>query len=348
MATHKRLVQRLRRRHHTTLQPNLHTSQRLHALTVLRELSKHTRSSFAIRSGRYTHLEIDAFRQMAASLEEPDRSRVLRLIKSALTFRNPTIPKSNKPFTIPFLAHTTFQRDTEQWLRSLVKHHFHHVIPFHPPTSRIRQAAHKTLRSKPYNHKQWEDHFSSQPTAQDMPCSCQHMNSFLHDPDNSPLHDGHYVLTLGDLSLPSHLLLFLQANMNSAYFPTKKQYFQRFTSTNTQWLRHHGLPTALHQHSKTFLQHQWRHHISSIRHSPRFTSRNITQLREFLTDKLLLHHADHELQNLRIFCPQHYFHGCLPTWNTPQLFNPLPHLTDDQLQPLLTKSFSAHLRRPYP
>ena len=62
MSTHKRLFQRLRRRQHTIKQPHLHTSQRLHALTVLRELSKHTHSSFetstAIRSGKYTDLEI--------------------------------------------------------------------------------------------------------------------------------------------------------------------------------------------------------------------------------------------------------------------------------------------------
>ena len=67
MSTHKRLFQRLRRRQNTIKQPNLHTSQRLHALTVLRELSKHTRSSSetstAIRSGQYTDLEIYDFRQ---------------------------------------------------------------------------------------------------------------------------------------------------------------------------------------------------------------------------------------------------------------------------------------------
>lgn len=98
-----------------------------------------------------------------------------------------TTPKSNKPFTTPFLAHTTFQRDTEQWLCSLARHHFHHIIPFHPPTNRVREAAHKTLRSKLCNHKQWEseDHFSSPPTAQDMPCSCHHMHSLLRDPDNT-------------------------------------------------------------------------------------------------------------------------------------------------------------------
>ena len=117
MSTHKRLFQRLRRRQHTIKQPHLHTSQRLHALTNLRELSKHTRSSFetstAIRSGKYTDLEIYAFRRMAASLEEPDRSRVLHLLHSALSFRNLTPPKANKPFTIPFLSHSTFSSSTE-------------------------------------------------------------------------------------------------------------------------------------------------------------------------------------------------------------------------------------------
>ena len=173
MATHKRLFQRLRRRQKTIKQPNLHTSQRLHALTVLRELSKHTRSFFetstAIRSGKYTDLEIYAFRRMAASLEEPDRSRVLHLIHSALTFRNLTTPKTNKPLTIPFLAHSIFLSDTEKWLRTLVQHHIHHVIPFHPPTKKLREAAHKTVRSRLYNHKQWADHFTTQPSANNMP-----------------------------------------------------------------------------------------------------------------------------------------------------------------------------------
>ena len=110
--------------------------------------------------------------------------------------------------------------------------------------------------------------------------------------------------------------------MNSTFFPTKTQYFHQFHHHLTQWLRHHGLSTSLHQHSEPFLQQQWKHHIDHIHHIPRFTSRNVTQLQQFLTDKLVLHHADHELQNLRLSCPQHYFHGCLTTWNTPQLFLP--------------------------
>ena len=136
--------------------------------------------------------------------------------------------------------------------------------------------------------------------------------------------------------------------MNSTFFPTKTQYFHQFHHHLTQWLRHHGLPTSLHQHSEPFLQQQWKHHIDHIHHTPRFTSRNVTQLQQFLTDKLVLHHDDHELQNLRLFCPQHYFHGCLTTWNTPQLFLPLPQLTAQQLHDTLTQSFPTSIRRAYP
>ena len=113
MSTHKRLFQRLRRCQKTIKQPNLHTSQRTHALTVLRELSKHTRSSFetatAIRSGQYTDPEIYASRRMAASLEEPDRSRVLHLIHSALNFPQPYHTQSQQTFHNSFsITHQLF------------------------------------------------------------------------------------------------------------------------------------------------------------------------------------------------------------------------------------------------
>lgn len=140
------------------------------------------------------------------------------------------------------------QRPPEKWLRTLVKHLFHH----HPPTGRIREAAHKTQL---HNHKQWEEHTSSQPTAQDMPCSCQHMHTLLRDPGQTPLHDG---------LLPPHLHSFLQTKMNCTYFSTNTQYLQHVTMAITQRLCHHGLPTALHQHCHSDLQQQWSHHNHSL------------------------------------------------------------------------------------
>ena len=92
-------------------------------------------------------------RRMAASFEEPDRSLVLHLINSALTFRNLTIPKQTNRslYLIPFLSHHNFHSSAEKWIKTLTHYHFHRVIPFHPPTCHVREAAHKTLRSRLYN-----------------------------------------------------------------------------------------------------------------------------------------------------------------------------------------------------
>lgn len=75
-------------------------------------------------------------------------------------------PTSHSPSS--FLAYPTFSHDTERWLRSLVTHHFHHVIPFHPPTH--HQATRGCTQNTPiYNHKQWEDRFTTEPSAPTCP-----------------------------------------------------------------------------------------------------------------------------------------------------------------------------------
>ena len=71
-----------------------------------------------------------------------------------------------------------------------------------------------------------------------------------------------------------------------------------------------------------FLQHQWRLHTAHLKQQPRFTACLLRQLQEYLGDKVVLHHADHELQQLRVFCPRQYFTGALNTWQAPELFEP--------------------------
>ena len=88
LATHKRLFRKLRRRQHAIHEPHLFTSTRLHALTLLRNLTKHTLASFEaakqLRSGKHTDLEVYAIRRMASNLEEPGRSKALHIINQAL------------------------------------------------------------------------------------------------------------------------------------------------------------------------------------------------------------------------------------------------------------------------
>ena len=310
LATHKRLFRRLRLRQQTIREPHLYTSTKHHALTLLRDLTKHTAASFEaakqLRSGRHTDLEVYAIRRMAANLEEPGRSRALHIINKALLLRNLTPPKPNIPLTVPFLAHHDFTKHCQQWLRTTIQQHKHLAIPPHLPSHRLREAAHKTLRSQLHNHRTWEETLHSPPDPADLPCACTHLRSLLQDPD-TPTTNGHYILTLDQLHLPPHLNIFLNANMNSTYYPSKARYFLTFQTAYTKWLKLQGLPPSLTQHLEPFLEHQWRLHNTHLKQHPRFTARLLRQLQEHLGPHTVLHHADHELQQLRVFCQ--YFTG---------------------------------------
>jgi len=153
--------------------------------------------------------------------------------------------------------------------------------------------------------------------------------------------DHHYILTLEQLALPQHLRIFLAANMNSTFYPSKARYFLAFQTAFTKWLRIQGLPPSLTQHLEPFLQHQWKLHIDHLKQQPRFTARLLRQLQEFLGDQVVLHHADHELQQLRIFCPRQYFTGALATWQTPELFAPMPTLQSSNIHDYLTQTIPA-------
>ena len=350
LATHKRLFRKLRRRQHAIHEPHLFTSTRLHALTLLRNLTKHTRASFEaakqLRSGKHTDLEVYAIQRMAANLEEPGRSRALHAINQALKYRNLTPPKPNIPLTVPFLAHDQFPRHCEQWLKTTIQQHKHLAIPLHLPTHRLREAAHKTLRAHLHNHRTWEDTLHTPPAATDLPCACAHLKTIILD-HNTPTIDNHYILTLEQLALPQHLRIFLAANMNSTFYPSKARYFLTFQTAFTKWLRIQGRPPSLTQHLEPFLQHQWKLHIDHLKQQPQFTARLLRQLQEFLGDQVVLHHADHQLQQLRIFCPRQYFTGALATWQTPELFAPMPTLQSSNIHDYLTQTIPPSLRTRY-
>ena len=264
---------------------------------------------------------------MASNLEEPGRSRAPHIIiNKALHYRNLTPPKPNIPLTVPFLAHDDFTKHCQQWLQTTIQQHKHLAIPLHLPTHRLREAAHKTLRAQLHNHRAWEGTLHTPPDPNDLPCACSHLKTLLLEPTTATTAD-HYILTLDQLTLPPHLRIFLDANMNSTFYPSKARYFLTFQTAYTKWLRLQGLPTSLSQHLEPFLQHQWRLHTLHLKHQPRFTARLLRQLQEYVGDKVVLHHADHELQQLRVFCPRQYFAGALNTWQAPELLEPLPHLS---------------------
>ena len=71
------------------------------------------------------------------------------------------------------------------------------------------------------------------------------------------------------------------------------------------------------------------------------------RLQEFLGDQVVLHHADHELQQLRIFCPRQYFAGALATWQSPELFAPMPTFQSSNIHEHLTHTIPPSLRTRY-
>ena len=72
----------------------------------------------------------------------------------------------------------------------------------------------------------------------------------------------------------------------------------------------------------------------------------LRQLQSYLGDQVVLHHADHELQQLRVFCPRQYFTGALNTWQALELFE-LPHLTPTNIHDHLTAAIPPSLRSRY-
>ena len=105
------------------------------------------------------------------------------------------------------------------------------------------------------------------------------------------------------------------------------------------------------QHSchlrRELLTEQWKQHLHHLHYEARFTAHSVKQLQQFLGDKVVLHHADHELQHLRIFCPRIYFRGCLATWQSPELFRPLPHDAEDTIRHVTQQTFPDHFRQKY-
>lgn len=94
---------------------------------------------------------------------------IRHLLNEALKYRNLTPPKSNLPLTIPFLAHSDFQANTQRWLAELLQQHKHYAIPLHLPTCRLREAADDTSRSRLHNHRRWEDALRAPPHHDQLP-----------------------------------------------------------------------------------------------------------------------------------------------------------------------------------
>ena len=135
-----RLFLRVRRRLRTLGSvPTIHSFQ-AQAWNTLFCLTSPGRLSFdtgrRLRTGEFHDWEIYALYRLANHLEQPKRGQARKLLASAMQFRNLTVPKGNKPVSIQFLAHDSFSKAVEKFLREHVIQFKELAVPLHLPTAK--------------------------------------------------------------------------------------------------------------------------------------------------------------------------------------------------------------------
>ena len=333
-----RLFHRIRRRIHTLKQSTTTTQElRLDTWRIMYNLASFNKQRFLtskqLRSGQYTDTMVYGFIRLSRNVEEPERSRIRSELKRIAAFRNMTWPlMNNKPLHIPSLAPTNFAPTIKRWMKRFLRIRKHLAIPFHLPTCTVREAAHTKVADTLYNPFSWSEFDVFDPDS--LPCPCQTIRKQHPRTENI---EGHICATLDQFDLPQELKILESINSYSTVYPTKNTYIEAVTKTFQKWLKKHGLPLHDTDDFQTLLQELWSSHTRELQEFPRLTIDHVTKLKEFLGKDVVIHHADHQNQNARVFCPQLYFRGCKNTWTDLQLFNQLditPQQAMEQVQRL--------------
>ena len=221
----------------------------------------------------------------------------------------------------------TVAQTTKRWMKRFLRDRKQLGISFHLPKCNIREASHSKVADILYNPFAWNDCDLSQP--QSLPCQCSHILGKHPQLENI---DGHVCGALDPLELPDHLKILQQINSYSTVFPTKENYIQEVHEKFQKWLAKHGFPSHDVEKMLSFLQEQWDNHLQELEYTPRLTAKQISGLKQFLGQDVVIHHSDHQNQNARIFCRRLYFQGCTSTWNDPQPFSKMNLSKEEALQ----------------
>ena len=248
------------------------------------------------------------------------RSRVLGLIKSALKFRQLSIPRPNVSLCVPFLAFPEFKIEVKKFLKSIISEARHHLLPFHIPSGTVREAAHPSIQTSLWNFRSWLQRFSDPDFRIDeLTCPCQEL--LLLHPHLTTI-DGHVASSASLLTTTPRLCALFSANTKSCYFPSKTFYIESTQHIFDSWLRNHGLPKYFQQSWTRFIESIWQNHL--LHRQDRFTSSLIYKAKELIFNSFVIHCADHEATNLMLFCPIFYYNSVHNTWSDPTVFSPVP------------------------
>ena len=242
------------------------------------DMQRHIRSS----STHSNHLF--ALYKLANQMDDPPRTRVRSLIKSAIQFRQLPLPPTPRPLILPLLCHTTFATQTRIWLRQLARQQKPWLPPFHVPKCNITAGKHTTLKQALFSHFSWMRQFQWHiPPA----CLChqittQHPQLLTTTLDNSP----HIASPAGHLTIPFRLQQFLSTHAGTQVYPTRQHYIQCTWPTLQRWLQHHNLFNITYEHWHQHVHEQWTQHLTHAQES--VTHRDIKYLKS-ITKSLVVH-----------------------------------------------------------
>eukprot|EP00439_Symbiodinium_sp_Y106_P062819 s1604_g9.t1 len=136
----------------------------------------------------------------------------------------------NKPLKLPFLAHSQFKTNVQNFLANLIRQHRHVLVPYHLPTKTVHQALSKAL----WNHKRTITDLGRDWKVQ----TCQRQE-FAKKHPRVQLHQGHVATGLETLNLPKSHDIFNNVGAGNAFFPSKHKLKQQHSDQFQAWIKRH-------------------------------------------------------------------------------------------------------------
>ena len=264
--------------------------------------------------------EVYALIKLSRSVENPVRFRIHRILKSAAKFRSTMHwPRTGRPLPVLPLPHSTFIREGQLWLKSLISD-FKYLFPsFHLPKSKLREVPHQSIKKFLHNFQSWEDQmWGSNFQVEHVTCPC---NQFLHKLPDHCFVQGHVAAGLEEFRslLPNSGSIAL-ASAASTFFLGKENWKPRSRGLFDVWLKRHRLPCTLHGKFEAFCDEQWAAHSQALEASDRLTWSQVQGVKSKMHQKFVLYNEDHHPNHVVCYCPRFYMRSILTTWDDPATF----------------------------
>ena len=352
-ASFKRLWQKVRRRMKTlqqpwrdnTFQPELyHNTAEFNAWITLFKLSQQNLDRYltirTLRSKTTSDTSLYALWRQAQHLEEPHKGRTLSQLRLIFKYRSLNIPRHNLPLIIPQLAHLTFKKNLQQWIKQLTTFHKNRLLPFHIPSTEPVFAKHQPLSQLLHT---WKTIAQKKHEILTTECPCK---NFLQKYPRTKTTNGHVMAAGTEIpDLPHHLQEILQSSSKDTVYQSKTPYLNLTTQKIKQWSQHHSFPIDISEKWTDFVEQQWPLHLQEVSKRNYHNFKHIAQLRIIL-QRFIIQCEDHAPTKLCVYCPKAYLDLHNKTMTDPTIFK-VHKDTPTNVQATILNNFPQELKRRY-